>query len=114
MWKISGFCAFYSGLLGATVSILPYFVFARRVFRYRGAYYAKKIISDIYSGVLIKWVMTIVGFSFIFLMVKPVNPISVFSLFIVGQLLIWFTPILMKWHNPSINNCHMSTKCKAL
>ncbi len=113
-WKLDGFCSFYSGLLGSIVSMVPYFFFANRTFRYRGAYYSKQIISNIYSGIMIKWIMTLLGFSLIFTMIHPLNPISVFSLFIIGQGLIWLTPWLIRSDRSILKNNHIIDKYRTI
>ncbi len=55
-----------SALLGGVVAILPAFIFAKVLFRHRGARLAKKIVNDFYLGEGIKIVVAIVLFALVF------------------------------------------------
>jgi len=91
-----GKVAFYSALLGALLVIVPHAYFAWRVFRFRGAKYTRNILKDFYMGETLKLVMTFSGFAIIFAMVHPLSALALFITFIIGQLLFWFAPILLK------------------
>lgn len=93
--------AFYSAILGALLVILPQLYFVRKVFRCRGAKFAKTILKDFYTGEAIKMLLTFSGFAAIFASVRSLD-VPVFMLtFVVGQLLFWFSPLLLREHKKS-------------
>lgn len=86
----------YSGFLGGLIAWLPNLYFARKAFHYHGARAARDILKSFYAGEAGKFVLTAVLFALVFAGVKPLNAVSVFAVFIVTQMVSWFSPLLIK------------------
>lgn len=71
--------------------MIPNAYFAHKVFRYRGARAAKKIVRELYTGETIKLLLMGAGFALSFLYVKPLNTAALFS----GFVLVHITGILV-------------------
>jgi ATP synthase protein I len=65
------------------LSALPGALFASRVFKYRGARAAQKIVKELYTGQALKLVLMSAGFALSFYYVKPLNVVALFSGFIL-------------------------------
>lgn len=83
-----------SVLMGALVCILPSAYFAKRLFRYRGASAAKKIVASAYKGEAIKLVLTALLFTAAFVYVKVI-PSLFFIAFVLAQLSLWLAPLFV-------------------
>ena len=91
-----GIVAYYSAVLGALLVILPQAYFSWRVFRFRGAQFSQSVLKSFYVGETVKLLMTFSGFALIFSTIHPLKASVMMLMFIVGQLLFWFTPLLLK------------------
>lgn len=83
---LSGWISAYSLLIGGLISALPGALFASRVFRYRGARAAHKIVRELYTGQALKLVFMGAGFALSFYYVTPLNVVALFSGFILVHL----------------------------
>lgn len=72
--------------MGALLSFSTHAVFAMFVFWYTGYRARGRIVSQLYRGQMIKWLLTVLGFSFIFIIIKPLSPPALFSGFIIMQI----------------------------
>ena len=80
---LSGWISAYSLLIGGLISALPGALFASRVFKYRGARAAHKIVRELYTGQMLKLVFMGAGFALSFYYVTPLNVVALFSGFIL-------------------------------
>ena len=80
---LAGWVSAYSLLIGGLLSALPGALFANRVFKYRGARAAHKIVNELYTGQALKLVLMSAGFALSFYYVKPLNVVALFSGFIL-------------------------------
>jgi len=81
-WYYSATIA-YSVLLGGLIHLLPNTVFASRAFSVQGASARQSILLSMGLGQVWKFILTMVAFAAIFIAVKPLNFIAVFSAYIV-------------------------------
>jgi ATP synthase protein I len=81
----------YSLLIGGLISALPGALFAKKVFRYRGARSTELIVKEMYSGEAQKLVLMGAGFAVSFIFVEPLNAMALFS----GFVLVHITGVLM-------------------
>lgn len=79
LWWYSPVSA-YSALLAGIIFWLPSAYFTLRVFRFKGACATEEIVRNVYQGAMGKFLLTAVGFSTVFVFVKPLD---MFTLFIV-------------------------------
>lgn len=96
LWQWHGAVAGYSGLCGGVIAWLPNVYFAHKAFRFSGARAAQAIVRSFYAGEAGKIVLTAVLFALTFAGVKPLEPLAVFGVFFLTQLVNWFAPLLMK------------------
>jgi len=96
LWQWQGSVAGYSGLCGGLIAWLPNLYFAHKAFRFSGARAAQAIVRSFYAGEAGKLVLTAVLFALTFAGVKPLEPLAVFGVFVLTQLVNWFSPLLMK------------------
>jgi ATP synthase protein I len=80
---LTGWVSAYSLLIGGLISGLPGTLFARKVFKYRGARSTELIVREFYTGEALKLVLTGAGFALSFIYVKPLNVMALFSGFIL-------------------------------
>ncbi|MCG4452881.1 F0F1 ATP synthase subunit I [Pseudomonas sp. SA3-5] len=86
----------YSGLCGGLIAWLPNLYFAHKAFRFSGARAAQAIVRSFYAGEAGKLILTAVLFALTFAGVKPLDALAVFGVFLLTQLVNWFSPLLMK------------------
>ncbi|MCU1719121.1 F0F1 ATP synthase subunit I [Pseudomonas sp. 5P_3.1_Bac2] len=96
LWHWQGAVAGYSGLCGGLIAWLPNVYFAFKAFRFSGARAAQAIVRSFYAGEAGKLVLTAVLFALTFAGVKPLDALAVFGVFVLAQLVNWFSPLLMK------------------
>ncbi|MCZ4323812.1 F0F1 ATP synthase subunit I [Pseudomonas anguilliseptica] len=96
LWQWQGAVAGYSGLCGGLIAWLPNLYFAHKAFHFSGARAAQAIVRSFYAGEAGKLVLTAVLFALTFAGVKPLEPLAVFGVFFLTQLVNWFSPLLMK------------------
>lgn len=91
---IGGHAAISSLFAGLTVS-LPSYYFAQKLFTYRGAKQARKIVNAFYQGEALKIILTIIMLALVFSLMK-IKPLPFFITFIVVQFSFWLAPLLFK------------------
>ncbi|KRW61016.1 F0F1 ATP synthase subunit I [Pseudomonas sp. TTU2014-080ASC] len=96
LWQWQSSVAGYSGLCGGLIAFLPNVYFAHKAFRFSGARAAQAIVRSFYAGEAGKLVLTAVLFALTFAGVKPLEPLAVFGVFFLTQMVNWFSPLLMK------------------
>ena len=91
-WLIKDTTAALSAALGALVCWLAHCYFAWQSFRTAGARASKRVMLNMYRGMLGKFAIVIVGFILILSNVKPLSPVALFSGFILVQAMSWVAP----------------------
>jgi ATP synthase protein I len=84
-----------SALLGGLVAWIPSLVFARKLFRYKGARAAKDIVRSFYSGEVLKLTITFLLFLIVFTLFK-IRPLPFFLTYIMVIMMHWFSPLIIK------------------
>lgn len=79
----------YSSFIGSILYLLPTLYFANRALRTSVGQSAKQALAEMYVCQIWKMALTAVGFAAVFILVKPVNPFSLFGTFILMQILSW-------------------------
>lgn len=82
--------ASYSLLLGGLLQVLPSTYFAFYAFRIMGSAQANSALQQIYRGETGKFTLTLVGFALVFLLVKPLHSVTLFSAFGAMTLIYWW------------------------
>ncbi len=77
----------YSLLIGGLTAVLPNAYFARQVFRYAGAAYARQVTGAFYRGEAGKFLATLGLFASAFALVKPLNEFVLFAAYLLAMLL---------------------------
>jgi ATP synthase protein I len=72
----------YSVLVGGMIYLLPNIYFALYAFRFRGAHAARFILLSFYRGEMGKFLLSGVGFAIAFTLVKPLDVLLLFSIYI--------------------------------
>lgn len=75
-----------SWFLGASVAILPQYVFTRWVFRYQGAKAIVAIVSSLHQAEVIKFVMTALLFMLVLTQVDNLDPWAFFIAFMMANI----------------------------
>lgn len=88
---LTGLINAYSLLIGGLISALPGALFAKKVFKYRGAQSTELMVKEMYSGEAQKLVLMGAGFAVSFVLVEPLNAMALFS----GFVLVHITGVLM-------------------
>ena len=68
------------------LSVATHSVFAIFVFRHTGYRARLHIVSQLYRGQMLKWLLTALGFAIIFITIQPLSALSLFLGFIVMQI----------------------------
>ena len=89
-----GMFAAESALAGALVFLIPNFIFARHIFKHKGASSAKQIVKDFYKGESFKIVLSIFLFAAVFSIFR-VQPLVFFVVYITMQFMLWLAPIVV-------------------
>ncbi|RAP37415.1 hypothetical protein B1207_04370 [Legionella quinlivanii] len=83
-----------SAFLGGMIALLPSLLFAKLLFKYRGARAARQIVKNFYLGEFIKIGSSIFLFVLVFSTYK-VQPLAFFLTYIVVVISHWFSPLLI-------------------
>lgn len=83
-----------SVLLSGVVAFIPSLLFARKLFQYQGARSAKQILRAFYLGEAIKFVMSILLFTLVFIFFR-VNAPAFFLTYIVVIMTHWLSPLFI-------------------
>ena len=76
----------WSIVLGGLISVVPNAYFARQVFRFAGAKYAREVARAFYLGESGKYLATMLLFAATFLWVKPLNVLVLFMAYLAMTL----------------------------
>ncbi len=95
IWVIFGRVAGYSALLGSLTCVIPNAFLALRLVAPRRDPGARALIRAAYIGELGKLGLTVLMFSIVFVMVRPLSAPALFAGFIVAQLMV-FAGILQR------------------
>lgn len=79
--------AAYSIVIGGMISVIPNAYFARQVFRYTGAAYAREVTQAFYRGESGKFITTLGLFATTFAFVRPLQVIVLFLAYLIVMLL---------------------------
>ncbi|WP_373096652.1 ATP synthase subunit I [Zhongshania sp.] len=77
----------YSIFIGGMISVIPNAYFARQVFRYAGAAYAREVTQAFYRGESGKFITTLGLFATTFAFVKPLQVFVLFLAYLIVMLL---------------------------
>ena len=86
VWLHTQWTVAKSFAIGALLGFVTHLVFASFMFRHNGYRARQHIVTQLYRGQMVKWLLTVVGFAAIFIMVKPLSAPALFFGFIVMQL----------------------------
>ena len=75
-----------SAAIGSLLSFTTQIVFALFMFSYTGYQARNRIVSQFFRGQALKWLLTVFGFAFIFIAIKPLAPFAVFIGFIAMKI----------------------------
>ncbi len=96
---VFGIVAGYSGLLGGLIALSANVYFAFKAFRYFGARSARAVVQSLWAGEMGKQILAAALFALVFVGVKPLEPIALFT----GYLLVLGTgasALLLLKNNP--------------
>lgn len=86
LWFKSALIVTRSMTLGALLSYSTQAIFASFVFWQSGYRARLNIVSQMYRGQLIKWLITVLGFALIFIFIKPLSAPALFFGFIIMKI----------------------------
>ena len=86
LWSMYGSVHGYSALLGCLISALPNAFLALRLSVQRREDGARSLLRAAYIGELGKWALTVLLFSAVFVLVRPLAALPLFATFIVTAL----------------------------
>jgi len=86
LWGIYGHVAGYSALLGALTCVIPNAFLALRLAVPRRDPGARSLVRAAYLGELGKLALTVLMFSIVFVLVRPLNAAALFAGFVATQL----------------------------
>ena len=87
LWGIYGHVAGYSALLGALTCVIPNAFLALRLAVPRRDPGARSLVRAAYLGELGKLAITVLMFSIVFVLVRPLNAAALFAGFVTTQLM---------------------------
>jgi ATP synthase protein I len=97
-WLIHDAIAAKSAALGALVYFLASAYFAWQAFKSSGARASRQILSNMYLGLIGKFVIVIVGLILILNNVSPVSMVAVLGGFMLVQAMSWIAPFCLARH----------------
>ena len=95
LWGLIGGVAGYSAMLGSLTCVIPNAFLATRIVLARRDPGARALIRAAYTGEMGKLALTVLMFSFVFVMVRPLAAGALFAGFIAAQL-VTFAGFLMR------------------
>lgn len=75
-----------SAAIGGVLSFVTQMVFAIFMFSHTGYRARNRIVSQFFRGQALKWLLTVFGFAFIFITIKPLSAPALFLGFIVMKI----------------------------
>ena len=103
-WVLKGPVAGYSALLGSLTCVIPNAFLALRLVVPRRDPGARALVRAAYIGELGKLALTVLMFSIVFVLVRPLAPIPLFAGFIATQLVAFAGLILRDKHDGETGN----------
>lgn len=91
-WLIQDVIAAKSASLGALVYWLASSFFAWQAFKSSGARASQQILSNMYRGLIGKFVIVVVGLILVLTSVSPINMVAVLGGFMLVQAMSWVAP----------------------
>lgn len=91
-----GLVSAYSGLLGGLVYLLPTAYQLRHIFVPDNSNNIGQTLRGLYKSEIWKMALTATGFAVVFSTVKPIEPFSLFGVFVLLQLTAWLAGIFMR------------------
>ncbi len=91
----AGQVAGVSAWLGGLIAWVPNIYFALRAFKYHGARVAQKIVHSFYAGAFGKYILTMAMFAIVFIKVRPLNALALFTGFVLVMAMYWIVPFLI-------------------
>lgn len=85
-WFGSGLIVAKSAALGGVLSFITQMVFALFMFSHTGYHARNRIVSQFFRGQALKWLLTVFGFAFIFITIRPLSAPALFIGFIVMKI----------------------------
>ena len=95
LWGVFGKVAGYSALLGSLTSVVPNAFLALRLMVPRGDPGAKALVGAAWIGEIGKLALTVLLFTLVFTLVRPLSAAALFAGFITTQLVV-FSGLLMR------------------
>jgi ATP synthase protein I len=93
-WLQSQLIVAKSSAIGALLSFATQAVFAIFIFWHTGYRARGRIVSQLYRGQMVKWLLAVFGFALIFITIRPLSAPALFIGFIVMQI----SHSWMLWH----------------
>ncbi|WP_421867766.1 ATP synthase subunit I [Motiliproteus sp.] len=94
IWLSAGTVAGYSALLGGLIYLIPFMYQAQRVLKADPRTGLRQSVRELYKSEIWKMALTMVLFGSVFSLVRPLEPFSLFGVFILMQLISWLAPLL--------------------
>ncbi|WP_286240640.1 ATP synthase subunit I [Neptuniibacter halophilus] len=79
----------YSALLGGGLYLLPTAYFTHRALTFREQQTPRQALAEMYVSQIWKMGLTAAGFAAVFILIHPLNPFSLFGMFILMQIVGW-------------------------
>lgn len=93
-WLFAGTVAGYSALLGGLIFLIPFMYQARRVLRHDPQAGLRQSVRELYKSEIWKMALVMVLFGTVFSLVRPLEPFSLFGVFVLMQLISWLAPLI--------------------
>ena len=97
-WLIQDAVAAKSAALGALVYFFASAYFAWQSFKSSGARASRQILSNMYRGLIGKFVIVVVGLILILNQVSPISMVAVLGGFMLVQAMSWIAPFCLARH----------------
>ncbi len=81
----------YSALLGGSICAFTSWCFAHKMFKFQGAQQSHRIVKSFYAAESLKWILTFLLFSTVFIFIPLSAPVFFVS-YIMVQALFWLAP----------------------
>lgn len=91
-----GWVSAYSALLGGLIYLLPSGYQTHQALAPTHANNIRQVLWNLYKSEIWKMALTLMLFGVVFVSVRPIEPFSLFSAFVLMQVIAWFVPLLMK------------------
>ncbi len=86
IWFNSALTVAKSAAIGGVLSFVTQMIFALFMFSHSGYRARNRIVSQFFRGQALKWLLTVFGFALIFITIKPLSALALFTGFIVMKM----------------------------